>query len=109
MAKKSTVKLKIKKGDRVMVIAGDYKGTEGEVLEVLRSRNRAVVENVNVAKKHNKPTNERAGGIREINNPIHISNLMLIDPKSGEPTRVGRRVEDGKIERYAKNSGETIK
>ena len=109
MANKSNIKLKIKKGDKVKVIAGAYKGTEGEVLEVLREKNRAIVENVNIAKKHAKPTNERAGGIREINNPIHISNLMLIDPKSGVPTRVGRRLEGDKIVRYAKNSGEIIK
>lgn len=109
MANKGNFKLKIKKGDKVKVIAGAYKGTEGEVLEVLISKNRAVVENVNIAKKHAKPTNERAGGIREINNPIHISNLMLIDPKSGVPTRVGRRLEGEKLVRYAKNSGEIIK
>jgi large subunit ribosomal protein L24 len=109
MANKGNIKLKIKKGDKVKVIAGAYKGTEGEVLEVLIGKNRAVVENVNIAKKHAKPTNERAGGIREINNPIHISNLMLIDPKSGIPTRVGRRLEGDKLVRYAKNSGEIIK
>jgi len=109
MANRSEFKLKLKKGDRVKVIAGAYKGTEGEVLEVIRGKNRAIVENVNNAKKHAKPTNEQAGGIREINNPIHISNLMIIDPKSGVPTRVGRRVEEGKLVRYAKNSGETIK
>lgn len=109
MTKKSSIKIKIKKGDRVKVIAGAYKGTEGEVLQVLREKNRAIIENVNLAKKHEKPTNERAGGIREINNPIHISNLMLIDPKSGVPTRVGRKMEGDKIVRYAKNSGEIIK
>ncbi len=109
MAKKSEAKLKIKKGDRVEVIAGAYKGTIGEVLEMQRGKNRAIVEGVNLAKKHAKPTNERAGGIREINNSIHLSNLMLVDPKSGEPTRVGRRMEDGKLVRYAKKSGETIR
>ncbi len=109
MAKQSPFKLKIKKGDKVRVIAGAYKGTEGEVLEVQRGANRAIVENVNIAKKHAKPTNERAGGIREINNPIHLSNLMLIDPRSGEPTRVGRRLEGDKLVRYAKKSGETIR
>ena len=84
MAKRSAFKLKIKKGDKVRVIAGSFKGTEGEVLEIHPGTNRAIVENVNVAKKHAKPTNERAGGIREINNPVHLSNLMLIDPKNGE-------------------------
>ena len=109
MAKRSPFKLKIKKGDKVRVIAGDYIGTEGEVLQVIPGKNRAVVENVNIAKKHAKPTNESAGGIQEISNPIHISNLMLIDPKSGEPTRVGRRMEDDKLVRFAKSTGETIK
>ncbi len=109
MAKQSSFKLKIKKGDRVRVICGEQKGAEGEVLEMLRGKNKAIVENINVAKKHAKPTQERAGGIREINNPIHISNLMLIDPKSGEPTRVGRKLENGKLARYAKTSGEIIK
>lgn len=109
MAKQSNFKLKIKKGDKVRVIAGAYKGVEGEVLEIQRAKNRAVVENVNSAKKHAKPTQEQAGGIREINNPIHLSNLMLVDPRGGEATRVGRREEDGKLVRYAKKSGETIK
>ena len=108
MAKQKPTKLKIRKGDRVRVIAGDFKGTEGEVLEVQREKNRAIVEGVNTAKKHAKPTNESAGGIREINNPIHISNLMLIDPKTGEATRVGRRLEDDKLVRFAKKSGEII-
>jgi large subunit ribosomal protein L24 len=109
MAKKIAAKIKLKKGDKVRVIAGAYKGTEGEVLEIQRDKDRAIVESVNLAKKHAKPTNEQAGGIREINNPIHLSNLMLIDPKSGVPTRVGRRMENGKLVRFAKNSGETIK
>ena len=108
MAKQKLTKLKIRKGDRVRVIAGDFKGTEGEVLEVQREKNRAIVEGVNTAKKHAKPTNESAGGIREINNPIHISNLMLIDPKTGEASRVGRRLEDDKLVRFAKKSGEII-
>ena len=106
MAKQKLTKLKIRKGDRVRVIAGDFKGTEG--LEVQREKNRAIVEGVNTAKKHAKPTNESAGGIREINNPIHISNLMLIDPKTGEASRVGRRLEDDKLVRFAKKSGEII-
>lgn len=106
---KNSFKLKIKKGDRVFVNAGAYKGKKGEVLEVLPLKNKAIVDGVNIAKKHMKPTNENPGGIHEINLPIHISNLSLIDPKSGEPTRVGRKVVDGKIVRYSKNSGETIK
>ena len=107
--KRFAPKLHIRKGDRVMVIAGDDKGKTGEVLEILPDRNRAVVENVQVRKKHQKPTNDNPGGIVEISAPIHLSNLMIVDPKSGEPTRVGRKVVDGKIVRYAKSSGETIK
>lgn len=102
-------KIKIKKGDQVMVNAGAYKGTKGEVLEVIRNKNRAIVDGINLAKKHMKPTNDNPGGIREMNLPIHISNLSIIDPKSGEPTRIGRKVVDGKIVRYSKNSGEIIK
>lgn len=101
-------KLKIKKGDKVAVIAGADKGTTGEVMQVFPKKNRAIVEGVNVAKKHTKPTNDNPGGINEINTPIHISNLMLIDPKSGEKTRVGRKVEDGKLVRYSKKSGQII-
>ena len=89
-------KLHIKKGDKVCVIAGAYKGTEGEVLEVLPVKNRAIVEGVNMVKKHTKPTNDNPGGINEMKHPIHISNLMLVDPKTGEPTRIGRKEVDGK-------------
>ncbi len=104
-----TPKLKIKKGDKVKVIAGSYKGTEGDVLEIFPHKNRAVVEGVNVMKKHQKPTNENPGGISEISTSIHISNLMLVDPKSGNATRVGRKEVDGKLERYSVKSGEIIK
>ncbi|MEE9372500.1 MAG: 50S ribosomal protein L24 [Saprospiraceae bacterium] len=110
MAKKIfKAKLKIKKGDKVHVISGAYKGTEGQVLEILPKKNRAVVDGVNIMKKHMKPVNNEPGGIREINAPIHISNLMLLDPKTGEPTRVGRKLVDGKLQRYSKTSGEIIK
>ena len=101
-------KLHIKKGDQVMIIAGSYKGTTGEVLEVLPTKNRAVVEGVNVQKKHQKPSNDNPGGIIEQNAPIHISNIMLIDPKSGDATRIGRKKEEGKSVRYSKKSGEII-
>jgi large subunit ribosomal protein L24 len=110
--KRFSPKLKIKKGDRVVVIAGAYKDLDlpREVLEVLPEKNRAIVEDVNIAKKHTKPTQNNPGGINEIPTPIHISNLMLVDPKTGEPTRVGRKVgKDGKIVRYSKKSGEIIK
>ena len=102
-------KMNIKKGDRVTVIAGASKGTTGEVLEVLPKVNRVIVEQVNIVKKHQKPTNENAGGIIEKAAPIHISNVMLVDPKSGEPTRIGRKEVDGKLVRYSKKSGEIIK
>ena len=107
--KKNSFKLKIKKGDRVYVNAGAYKGSKGEVLEVLPHKNRAIVDGVNIVKKHMKPTNENPGGIQEINLPIHISNLSLIDPKTGDPTRVGRKLDGNKLVRYSKISGETIK
>ena len=107
--KRFAPKLKIKKGDKVVVIAGADKDAEGEVLEVFPTKNRAIVEGVNIVKKHSKPTGDNPGGINEIPAPIHISNLKLVDPKSGDATRVGRRVEDGKIVRYAKSSGETIR
>ncbi len=102
-------KMKIKKGDRVVVIAGDSKGKEGEVLEIFPLKNKAIVEEVNVVKKHKKPTQDSPGGIIDMAAPINISNLMLIDPKTGTPTRVGRKVVDGNIERFSKKSGEIIK
>ena len=104
-------KLNIKKGDKVIVIAGDYKdlSTVRNVQRVIPEKDRVVVEDVNMRKKHMKPTNENQGGIVEINAPIHISNVMLVDPKSGEPTRVGRRKDGDKIVRYSKKSDEIIK
>jgi len=109
--KRFAPKLKIKKGDKVVVIAGAYKDRDKprEVLEVIPSKNRVVVDGVNVAKKHQKPTETDAGGIREIPMPIHISNLMLVDPKTGEGSRVGRKKVDDKLVRYSKKSGEIIK
>jgi large subunit ribosomal protein L24 len=104
-------KLHIKKGDTVVVITGNYKGKKGRVLEVIRKKDRAIVEGVNLIKKHTKPnTNNPQGGIIEQEAAIHISNLMLVDPKTGEPTRTGRRFnDDGKLVRYSKKSGEEIK
>ncbi len=107
--KRFAPKVNFKKGDKVKVISGSYKGTEGTILQVLAAKERVIVEGVNVAKKHTKPTNDNPGGINEINNPIHMSNVMLVDPKSGETTRIGRRKEDGKNVRFAKKSGQTIK
>lgn len=107
-------KLHIKKGDTVCVISGNNKGNKGVVLEVIKEKQRAVVEGVNLVSKHTKPsaTNPQ-GGIIKQEASIHISNLMVVDPKTGEPTRVGRRLEEieGKkrLVRYAKKSGEEIK
>nr|WP_207774415.1 MULTISPECIES: 50S ribosomal protein L24 [Sphingobacterium] len=103
--------MKLKKGDLVKVIAGNSKGVQGKVLQILVDADRAVVEGANIVKKHTKPSAANPnGGIIEKEAAINISNLTLIDPKTGEPTRVGRRVnEDGKIVRYAKKSGEEIK
>ena len=102
-------KLGIKKGDRVVVIAGKDKGNEGEVLQVFPSKNRAIVDQINMVKKHNKATHDAPGGISDMPASIHISNLMLIDPKSGTASRVGRKLVDGKLVRYSKKSGEIIK
>lgn len=104
-------KFHIKKGDTVKVISGNNKGKSGRVLEMLPEAGRAVVEGVNLIKRHTKPsaTNPQ-GGIVEKEAPIAVSKLMLVDPKSGEPTRVGRKAnEEGKMVRYAKKSGEILK
>jgi len=104
-------KIHIKKGDSVMVITGESKGQKGRVLEVDREKTRAIVEGVNMVSKHTKP-NAKApqGGIVKKEAPVHISNLMLVDPKSGNPTRVGKRLNDKeKLVRYSKKSGEEIK
>jgi large subunit ribosomal protein L24 len=103
---KFTGKLHIRKGDKVMVISGNNKGSTGEVLKVFPGTYRAVVEGVNMVKKHKKPTQNNPGGIVDMEAPIHISNLMLLDPKTGQPTRIGRKLVDGKLVRYAKKSGE---
>lgn len=104
-------KLKIRKGDLVKVIAGDSKGSQGKVLEVITDKNRAIVEGTNLVSKHTKPNAANPnGGIVKQEAAIHISNLMLVDPKSGKPTRVGRSKNDaGKLIRVAKKSGEEIK
>jgi large subunit ribosomal protein L24 len=101
---------KIRKGDRVQVLAGRDKGKRGEVLRVMPSEDRALVQGVNVVKRHTKPRGMNApGGIVEKEAPIHLSNLALIDPKSDKPTRVGfRLLEDGKKVRVAKGSGEVL-
>ncbi|MDB4873109.1 MAG: ribosomal protein [Gemmatimonadales bacterium] len=103
-------KLKVKKGDLVKVIAGDSKGSEGKILEVILEKGRAIVEGANMVSKHTKPNAAKPnGGIVKQEAAIAISNLMLVDPKSGKPTRVGRRKNDaGKLVRFAKISGEEI-
>jgi large subunit ribosomal protein L24 len=104
-------KLHIKKGDSVMVIAGESKGQKGRVLSVDRTKDKAFVEGVNMVSKHTKPNSKAPqGGIIKKEAPIHLSNLMLIDPASGKPTRVGKRLnEKNKLVRYSKKSGEEIK
>jgi large subunit ribosomal protein L24 len=104
-------KLKIKKGDQVMVITGESKGQKGRVLEVNRDKDRVLVEGINMVSKHTKPNSKAPqGGILKKEAPVHISNLMVVDPTSGKPTRVGRKLNDkNKLVRYSKKSGEEIK
>ena len=103
------MKLKIKTGDTVVVTAGDHKGSEGKVVKIDREKNKAIVEGVNMVSKHEKPSAQNPqGGIVKKEAPIQISNLSLIDPKSGEPTRVGFEVRDGKKVRVAKKSNEVL-
>ena len=105
-------KLHIKKGDTVKVITGNSKGQEGKIIEVLVAKSRALVEGVNMVSKHTKPNAANPqGGIVKQEASIHISNLMVVDPKSGEATRIGRKLDEktGKLTRYSKKSGEVIK
>ena len=104
-------KLHIKKGDMVYVNAGNDKGKTGKVLEIITKKDRAIVEGVNMVSKHTKPNAKHPqGGISKQEAGIHISNLQVVDPAKGGPTRIGRRMgENGKLVRYAKKSGEEIK
>lgn len=104
-------KLHIKKGDTVYVLAGEDRGKTGRVLSVLAAKGRAIVEGVNIVSKSTKPSAKHPqGGIIKMEAPVHISNISLIDPKSGKPTRVGFRKDDkGVTVRYSKKSGEEIK
>lgn len=106
-----SAKLHIKKGDMVFVNAGDNKGQQGRVLEVITKKNKAIVEGINMVSKSTKPTSKHPqGGIIKKEAPIHISNLNVLDPASGKPTRIGRKLNDkNKLVRYAKKSGEEIK
>jgi large subunit ribosomal protein L24 len=104
-------KLHIKKGETVFVNAGEYKGQKGRVLDVFVDKKLAIVEGINLVSKHTKPNAQYPqGGIIKKEAPIHISNLMPVDPSSGEPTRIGRKISDkGKRIRYSKKSGEEVK
>ena len=104
-------KIKIKKNDTVLVKTGNSKGSKGKVIRVFPKINRALVEGVSMVSKHTKPNAENPqGGIIKKEATIHISNLMLVDPKTGEPTKIGRKKDDktGKIVRFSKKSGELI-
>ena len=105
----TTAKLKIKKGDTVIVNTGKDKGKKGEVIKTFPSKSRVLVQGVNVVKKHQKPTQFAPGGIQEKELSIHISNVSIADPKTDKATRVGYKVDkDGKKTRVAKASGETL-
>ncbi|HET6245803.1 MAG: 50S ribosomal protein L24 [Bacteroidetes bacterium] len=100
-------KLKIKKGDTVKVLAGNYRGQEGKILSVIIDKNRAIVEGINMVSRHTKPSSASPqGGIVKKEAPIQISNLMLV--YNGTATRVGRRIENDKIVRYSKKTGEVV-
>ncbi len=103
------MKLRIKTGDTVRIIAGDHKGTEGKIVRILRDKNKAIIEGVNMVSKHEKPSAKNPqGGIVKKEAPIHLSNLALIDSKSGETTRVRYEERDGVKVRVAKKSNEVI-
>ncbi|HBD27498.1 MULTISPECIES: 50S ribosomal protein L24 [Flavobacterium] len=103
------IKLKIKSGDIVRVIAGDHKGSEGKIVRVLREKNKAIVEGVNMVSKHTKPSAKNPqGGIVKKEAPIHVSNLSLIDPKSKEATKVGFKQEGDKKVRFSKKSNQVL-
>jgi large subunit ribosomal protein L24 len=111
MTTKRNIKLHVRKGDTVKVISGNEKGKSGKVLEVLIAKNRAIIEGLNLVTKHVKPsaTNPN-GGIEKTEAGIHLSNLMVVDPGTGEATRTGRKAdEQGKLQRFSKKTGEIIK
>jgi len=103
------VKMKLKKGDQVVIITGKDKGKTGEITRVLPDEGRVVVSGINMVTKHTKPTQVSAGGLNKVEAPIHVSNVALADPKTGKASRVGmKKLADGKKVRVAKKSGETI-
>lgn len=99
----------IKKGDKVQVIAGKDKGSQGTVIQVISNKNKVVVEGINIVKRHTKPSqNNPDGGIKEVEAPIHASNVLPLDPKEKVPTRIGYKIVNDKKVRYAKKSGELL-
>ncbi len=102
-------KFRVKKGDKVKILAGKDKGKEGEILRVLKEKDRVLVSGINIAKKHTKASAASTGGIIDKELSIHVSNVSLIDPKSGSATKVGyKKLEDGKKVRFARKSGEIL-
>lgn len=103
------IKLRVKKGDQVIVRTGSDRGKTGEILKIIPKENRAIVKGVNLVTRHRKPTPMQAGGIERIEAPINISNIALVDPKGGSATRVGfKMLDDGRKVRFAKKSGEIL-
>lgn len=100
--------MRIKKGDKVRIIAGKDKGKEGTVLKTLPKEDKVVVEGINIAKKHQKPTQMSTGGINEFPAPIHVSNVKFVDPETGDASRIGYREENGQKVRFAKKTNNTI-
>ncbi len=101
--------MNFKTGDKVVVISGKDKGKEGKITHVLRSENRVVVEGINIVKKHVKGNGQQAGSINEVEAPIHASNVMIIDPKTKKPTRIGHKInKDGKKIRVTKKSNSNL-
>tara|TARA_R110002110_G_scaffold2756_1_gene13264 strand:+ start:5641 stop:5976 length:336 start_codon:yes stop_codon:yes gene_type:complete len=109
MATNANIKMRVKRGDQVVVLTGRDKGKTGEVLRVDRERSRVLVQGVNMMKRHQRPTQTSPGGINEFEASIHVSNVALIDPDTRKPTRVGyKTLDDGRKVRFAKRSGEII-
>ena len=101
--------MNFKTGDKVVVISGKDKGKEGTITKTLKELNKVVVEGVNVAKKHVKPNGQQAGSINEVEAPIHASNVMIVDPKTNKPTRIGHKIDkDGKKIRISKKSNSSL-
>ena len=100
--------MNLKVGDKVIVIAGSNKGKEGTIKKVLKKENRVIIEGINLVKKHQKGNGQESGGILEIEAPIHASNVMIIDPKTKKPTRIGKKIEKDKKVRIAIKSGEKL-